>query len=184
MFMNGVLGMIELFFGILLLVKQCDYVQIIYSVGNELFMLINEIFDIFKLEFGQIELDEVQFDFNVLIEDCLDIFWVKVEQQCIELISFIQLQVLWVIGGDLMCLCQVVLSLLDNVFKQIEEGEILLVVVFDDQGEMLCLCIVVQDSGYLFDVKECEVLFIVELYSGDFFFVSKFGSYFGLIIVC
>src|SRR4029453_842502 len=72
--MNGVLGMTELLLGTPLSVKQRDYVQTIHSAGNELLTLINEILDISKLESGQIELDDVQFDLNALIEDCLSIF--------------------------------------------------------------------------------------------------------------
>ncbi|WP_276148097.1 histidine kinase dimerization/phospho-acceptor domain-containing protein, partial [Pseudomonas aeruginosa] len=68
--MNGVLGMTELLLGTPLSAKQRDYVQTIHSAGNELLTLINEILDISKLESGQIELDEVQFDLNALIEDC------------------------------------------------------------------------------------------------------------------
>jgi signal transduction histidine kinase len=62
--MNGVLGMTELLLGTPLSVKQRDYVQTIHSAGNELLTLINEILDISKLESGQIELDDVQFDLN------------------------------------------------------------------------------------------------------------------------
>ena len=91
--MNGVLGMTELLLGTPLSVKQRDYVQTIHSAGNELLTLINEILDISKLESGQIELDDVQFDLNALIDDCLSIFRTKAEQQNVELISFIQPQV-------------------------------------------------------------------------------------------
>src|SRR3546814_9976694 len=67
--MNGVLGMSELLLGTSLSAKQRDYVQTIHSSGNELLNLINEILDISRLESGQIELDDVQFDLNALIED-------------------------------------------------------------------------------------------------------------------
>ncbi|MGH8333798.1 MAG: 7TM diverse intracellular signaling domain-containing protein, partial [Pseudomonas sp.] len=109
--MNGVLGMTELLLGTPLSVKQRDYVQTIHSAGNELLTLINEILDISKLESGQIELDDVQFDLNALIEDCLSIFRAKAEQQNVELISFIQPQVPRVISGDPTRLRQALLSL-------------------------------------------------------------------------
>ena len=109
--MNGVLGMTELLLGTPLSVKQRDYVQTIHSAGNELLTLINEILDISKLESGQIELDDVQFDLNALIEDCLNIFRTKAEQQNVELISFIQPQVPRVISGDPTRLRQTLLSL-------------------------------------------------------------------------
>lgn len=116
--MNGVLGMTELLLGTPLSVKQRDYVQTIHSAGNELLTLINEILDISKLESGQIELDDVQFDLNALIEDCLSIFRAKAEQQNVELISFIQPQVPRVISGDPTRLRQTLLSLLENALKK------------------------------------------------------------------
>src|SRR5690606_30387309 len=125
--MNGVLGMTELLLGTPLSAKQRDYVQTIHSSGNELLTLMNEILDISKLESGQIELDDVQFDLNALIDDCLDIFRAKAEQQKVELISFTQPQVPRVISGDPARLRQIIMSLLDNAFKQTEEGEVLLV---------------------------------------------------------
>ena len=121
--MNGVLGMSELLLGTSLSAKQRDYVQTIHSSGNELLNLINEILDISKLESGQIELDEVQFDFNALIEDCLSIFRAKAEQQKVELISFIQPQLPQVVTGDPTRLRQTLLNLLENAFKQTDEGE-------------------------------------------------------------
>jgi two-component system, sensor histidine kinase RetS len=116
--MNGVLGMTELLLGTPLSVKQRDYVQTIHSAGNELLTLINEILDISKLESGQIELDDVQFDLNALIEDCLSIFRTKAEQQNVELISFIQPQVPRVISGDPTRLRQTLLSLLESALKR------------------------------------------------------------------
>ena len=126
--MNGVLGMTELLLGTPLSVKQRDYVQTIHSAGNELLTLINEILDISKLESRQIELDDVQFDLNALIEDCLNIFRAKAEQQNIELISFTQPQVPRVISGDPTRLRQALSSLLENALKNTDQGEILLVV--------------------------------------------------------
>jgi signal transduction histidine kinase len=106
-------------------------VQTIHSAGNELLTLINEILDISKLESRQIELDDVQFDLNALIEDCLSIFRAKAEQQNIELISFTQPQVPRVISGDPTRLRQALSSLLENALKNTDEGEILLVVALD-----------------------------------------------------
>ncbi|MBU0900416.1 MAG: response regulator [Gammaproteobacteria bacterium] len=180
--MNGVLGMTELLLGTPLSAKQRDYVQTIHSSGNELLTLINEILDISKLESGQIELDDVQFDLNALIEDCLDIFRAKAEQQKVELISFIQPQVPRVISGDPTRLRQTLLSLLDNAFKQTDEGEILLVVALDTNSEQSRLRIAVQDSGKPLDASERDALLNAELHSKDFLAATKLGGRLGLII--
>nr|WP_286675093.1 hybrid sensor histidine kinase/response regulator [Pseudomonas subflava] len=180
--MNGVLGMTELLLGTPLSAKQRDYVQTIHSSGNELLTLINEILDISKLESGQIELDDVQFDLNALIDDCLDIFRAKAEQQKVELISFTQPQVPRVISGDPTRLRQVLMSLLDNAFRQTDEGEILLVVALETEGHAPRLRIAVQDSGRPLEPGERDALLNTQLHSSDFLSASKLGGRLGPII--
>ncbi|MGF0242111.1 response regulator [Rhodococcus sp. IEGM1300] len=180
--MNGVLGMTELLLGTPLSVKQRDYVQTIHSAGNELLTLINEILDISKLESGQIELDDVQFDLNALIEDCLSIFRAKAEQQNVELISFIQPQVPRVISGDPTRLRQTLLSLLENALKKTDEGEILIVVALDERSAKPRLRIAVQDSGEPMDAQERDALMHAELHSKHFLSATRLGGNLGLVI--
>ncbi|WP_460148090.1 hybrid sensor histidine kinase/response regulator [Pseudomonas sp. S2_A02] len=180
--MNGVLGMTELLLGTPLSVKQRDYVQTIHSAGNELLTLINEILDISKLESGQIELDDVQFDLNALIEDCLSIFRAKAEQQNVELISFIQPQVPRVISGDPTRLRQTLLSLLENALKKTDEGEILIVVALDERSAKPRLRIAVQDSGQPMVAEERDALMHAELHSKHFLSATSLGGNLGLVI--
>lgn len=180
--MNGVLGMTELLLGTPLSVKQRDYVQTIHSAGNDLLTLINEILDISKLESGQMELDDVQFDLNALIEDCLGIFRTKAEQQNVELISFIQPQVPRVISGDPTRLRQTLLSLLDNALKKTVEGEILMVVALDERAGQPRLRIAVQDSGESMDDEERDALLHTELHSKNFLSATHSSGNLGLLI--
>ncbi|KTC39834.1 histidine kinase [Pseudomonas sp. ABAC61] len=180
--MNGVLGMTELLLGTPLSVKQRDYVQTIHSAGNELLTLINEILDISKLESGQIELDDVQFDLNALIEDCLSIFRAKAEQQNVELISFIQPQVPRVISGDPTRLRQALLSLLENALKKTDEGEVLIVVALDERSSKPRLRIAVQDSGQPMEAEERDALLHTELHSKNFLATTRLGGNLGLVI--
>ena len=180
--MNGVLGMTELLLGTPLSVKQRDYVQTIHSAGNELLTLINEILDISKLESGQIELDDVQFDLNALIDDCLSIFRTKAEQQNVELISFIQPQVPRVISGDPTRLRQTLLSLLESALKKTDEGEILIVVALEERSDPPRLRIAVQDSGQPMNDEERDALLNAELHSKNFLAATRLGGHLGLVI--
>jgi len=180
--MNGVLGMTELLLGTPLSVKQRDYVQTIHSAGNELLTLINEILDISKLESGQIELDDVQFDLNALIEDCLSIFRAKAEQQNVELISFIQPQVPRVISGDPTRLRQALLSLLENALQKTDEGEVLIVVALDERSSKPRLRIAVQDSGLPMEAAERDALLHSELHSKNFLSATRLSGHLGLVI--
>ncbi|MBX8491966.1 response regulator [Pseudomonas cichorii] len=180
--MNGVLGMTELLLDTPLSVKQRDYVETIHSAGNELLTLINEILDISKLESGQIELDDVQFDISALIEDCLNIFRAKAEQQNVELISLIHPQVPRVISGDPTRLRQTLLSLLENALKKTEEGEILLAVALDSKPGKHRVRISVQDSGMPLSAEERDALMHTELHSKHFLTSNKLGGHLGLVI--
>lgn len=180
--MNGVLGMSELLLGTSLSAKQRDYVLTIHSAGNELLNLINEILDISKLESGQIELDDVQFDLNALIEDCLSIFRAKAEQQKVELISFVQPQMPHIVAGDPTRLRQALLSLLENAFKQTDEGEVLLTAALDDQDGQPRLRITVQDNGRCLETQERDALLNAALDSRDFLTATGHGGRLGLII--
>jgi len=165
--MNGVLGMSELLLGTSLSAKQRDYVQTIHSSGNELLNLINEILDISKLESGQIELDDVQF---------------KAEQQKVELISFIQPQLPQVVTGDPTRLRQTLLNLLENAFKQTDEGEVLLIAAVDGPPESPRLRITVQDSGRPLEAYERDALLNAAVDSHDFLAATRHGGRLGLII--
>lgn len=181
--MNGVLGMTELLLGTPLSIKQRDYVQTIHSAGNELLTLINEILDITRLESGQIELDDVQFDVSALIDDSLNIFRAKAEQQHVELISLIQPQVPRVIGGDPTRLRQTLLSLLENALKKTEDGEIFLAASLDmTKPGKPRLRISVQDSGDPLSTEEREALLNAELHSKNLLASSKLGGHLGLVI--
>ncbi len=180
--MNGVLGMTELLLGTPLTAKQYDYVQTINSSGNELLSLINDILDISRLESGQIELDDVQFDLNGLIEDCLGIFRAKAERRRVELISFIQPQVPRVISGDPTRLRQILLTLIENAFRQTDEGEILLKVSLDTDGPQPRLLIAVQDSGEPMPEPRREALLNSRVQSSDLLSAAQIDGSLNLII--
>ncbi len=180
--MNGVLGMTELLLDTPLSAKQRDYVQTIHSSGNELLLLINEILDISALESGQIELDDVQFDLHALIEESLDIFRARAEQLGVELIGFIQPQVPRTIGGDPGRLRQTLLNLLDNAFRQTDEGEVLLVAALERDNTPPRLRIAVQDSGRPLSAAERDMLLSRQLHSRDYLDENHPDGYLGLII--
>lgn len=180
--MNGVLGMTELLLGTPLTAKQYDYVQTINSSGNELLSLINDILDISRLESRQIEPDDVQYDLNGLIEDCLGIFRAKAEKRKVELIGFIQPQVPRVLNGDPTRLRQVLLSLIENAFRQTDEGDILLKVSLDTSGPQPSLHIAVQDSGEAMPENKRETLLNDQVRSSDLLSAAQIDGSLSLII--
>src|SRR5690606_25369167 len=138
----------------------------------------NQILDISRLESGQIELDDESFHLAALVEECLEMFRPRAEQQRLELIGFVQPQLPQVISGDPSRLRQVLVSLLDNAFRQTAEGEVLLAVSLDGRH----LRFTVQDSGTPLPASEREMLLNAALHSPDLLSNSRDGGRLGLII--
>ena len=180
--MNGVLGMTELLLDTPLSAKQRDYVQTIHSSGNELLLLINEILDVSALESGEIELEHVQFDLHALVDECLDIFRARAEQQGVELIGFVQPQVPRTITSDPARLRQAVLNLLDHAFRHTDEGEVLLIAALDREQQPARLRIAVQDSGRPLSAVERAALLSSRQLSRDYLEQTQPDGRLGLMI--
>nr|WP_284060383.1 response regulator [Pseudomonas sp. NW5] len=143
--LNGVLGMTELLLDTPLSERQRDYVQTIHSAGNELLVRLNELLDLNALSSGAEAPDDVQFDLQALIDECLNIFRAKAARQRLELIGSIDPRLPHHLSGDPGRLRHSLLNLLEQAFRQTREGEILLSASTDDTGQRLCLS--VRDSG-------------------------------------
>ncbi len=180
--MNGVLGMTELLLGTPLSPKQRDYAQTIRSAGNELLSLLSQILDVSRLESGLIELDNDQLDYPALLDDCLDIFRGKAEQQGIELINLIRPDVPRLIRSDPARLRQIVLSLLENAFRQVAQGEILLTSEMINSVSGPSLRLTIRDSGTPLTAAERDQLLNSELHNQDLAQSSQPGGRLALII--
>lgn len=154
--LNGVLGMAELLNSTPLSAKQRDYVQTIHNAGNELLTLLSEILDLSKLESQQMELEEAPINLPMLLDDCLEQFRSKAEQQQIELISYFQPQTPHLLQGDPARLQQVIRSLLEQAFHATQEGEVMLVVAAEHSPSQLRIA--VQYSGHAPDAETLKLL--------------------------
>lgn len=147
--MNGVLGMSELLLDSSLSAKQRDYAQTIHDSGTELLTLINDILDLARMESGKLVMDTLRFDLHALINDCLNSYRNRLANQPIELISFIHPDVPRLMEGDPARLQQIIMSLLNNALLNTDAGEILLVVILEEQSSKPPLLrITIQDTGH------------------------------------
>ncbi len=122
--MNAILG----FTGILkktnLDTQQHQYVDYIYSSGENLLTLINDILDLSKIEAGMMNIEEAPFSLNGLILSVEIMFREKAAQKGIAFNVTIDPGVHDTLSGDAVRLTQILINLLSNAVKFTDKGAV------------------------------------------------------------
>lgn len=145
--MNGVLGMAELLKTTGLNAEQSRILGTMESSGNALLEVINDVLDHSKIEAGRMDLELAPLDFDMLLEECLDLFRARIYKQQLTLLCSIANDVPTEIVGDALRLRQVITNLISNAVKFTERGNIEVgVTVHEAEGDQV-LVVSVRDTG-------------------------------------
>lgn len=120
--MNGMMVMAELLSASPLSRKHLRYAQVISRSGRSLLNIINDILDMSKIEAGRLELEQMPFSIDELVEDTISLFAARAREKGLVLTSFIGRDVTPVLVGDPTRLGQVIANLVNNALKFTETG--------------------------------------------------------------
>ena len=123
--MNGIIGMTELALETELDDNQLLLLKTINSEAYSLNNLINDLLDLSKIEAGKMQMEEIPFSLQYLLEDLAKIFSYRAEQKKIKFGAYLNPDVPVKVIGDPTRLRQVLVNLAGNALKFTpEEGEI------------------------------------------------------------
>jgi len=156
--MGGVLGMSELLADMSLTPEQKKCNDIIFSSGQTLLTVINDILDYSKIEAGKMELECISFSIEQTILDVLHVFRMKCHQKNITLVADISPKIPYFVMGDPTRFKQILFNLIGNAIKFTEQGSIVVIVELgtDKEGE---INLIVKDSGVGMSSEAKNMLF-------------------------
>ena len=124
--MNGVLGMCQLLGETDLTERQRRYVNIANASGKSLLELLNNVLDFSKIEAGKMTLENIPFDLESLVDDCLSVFALKAVEKKVNLYGGLASDVPRTCCGDPTRIRQVLMNLLSNAVKFTFDGDVAL----------------------------------------------------------
>jgi len=160
--MNVILGLTEILMRNENVNKSAhDELVAIYSSGDLLLNIINDILDLSKIEAGKMELIYEKYDLASLINDTAALNLMRVESKQIEFILRLDENLPSVLIGDELRIKQIINNLLSNAFKYTDKGEVILSysVENNDPDDKIILVIKVSDTGYGMTDKEVVAVF-------------------------
>ncbi|NGZ82756.1 PAS domain S-box protein [Duganella aceris] len=158
--MNGVIGMAYLALKTDLDPRQRDYLEKIRFAGEHLLGIIDDILDISKIEAGKLEIEQVDFALDHVIQTLTTVVAPKAAGRELELVFDLDPTLPKVLRGDPLRLGQVLINYTNNAIKFSEKGRIevrVRQVVGDAHGCLLRF--EVSDCGIGLSEREIDKLF-------------------------
>lgn len=144
--LNGIIGMSDIIQSTSLTDEQKKYMRSLTISAENLNDLINDILDISKIESGKIDLENVPFNLEEIIEDILISFQIRIKNKNLKISKIIsdasQLNLL----GDPTRIKQILINLISNAIKFTDSGHIK-IFVKENPDDAEKILIEVEDTG-------------------------------------
>ena len=158
--LNGIIGLTSILTDSSLTAEQRLDLSLVKSSAESLLMVVNDILDFSKIEAGKFVFEAIQFNLHAQIAEVLQGAAIRAHQKGLELVSDISESVPEQVLGDPVRLRQILVNLLSNAVKFTLEGEVVLTVDAERDGEDAArLHFQVRDTGIGVPADKRESIF-------------------------
>lgn len=158
--LNAITGMAYLIKKSEITITQKMYVDKITQAAHNMLGIINDILDFSKIEAGKVEIENISFNLDKVIQQVISIISFKIEEQGIGLSLMKDSKIPVYFIGDPKRIEQILLNLLTNAVKFTTEGEVSLGIrLIAQEGERYYLEFAVKDTGIGMSEAQIDQLF-------------------------
>ncbi|MGL4316203.1 MAG: response regulator [Pseudomonas sp.] len=146
--MNAIIGMSHLALKTELNPRQRDYLNKIQQAGQHLLGIINDILDFSKIEAGKLNIEQIDFDLQQVLENLANLIGDKVADKGLELVFNLDPELPLHLVGDPLRLGQILINYANNAVKFTERGEVEVILRAEQRSnEGVLLYLGVRDTG-------------------------------------
>ncbi len=158
--MNGIMGMLDLLRTSEVTPTQLDYVNAARRSAETLLTIINDILDFSKIEAGKIDLEQIEFDLESVVENVVELLAQQARSKGLELNTIIHRDVITHVRGDPIRLGQVLTNLVSNAIKFTGHGEVVVRVTREQETETHVVTrFAVSDTGIGITPQQQKMIF-------------------------
>ena len=174
--MNAIIGMSGLAMKTELTSKQHNYINKIQISSQALLSLINDILDFSKIEAGKLDIEEVDFHLDEVLDHLATLTTLKAQEKGLEVLFHVGRTVPRYLAGDPLRLGQVLTNLANNAVKFTEHGEIVVKIkLLEEMKDSVRLELSVKDTGIGLTQEQIGRLF-QEFSQADSSTTRKYGG--------
>lgn len=163
--MNAITGMVELALRNEGLPEQeREYLYNIQSAGEDLLSIIDDILDVTKIDSGNLEITEEEYEITSIVHDVTNVIQVMLGEKEVELLVDINPNIPARMKGDSVRIKQVMMNLMGNAVKYTERGRIHLKLEanpVEEQEKAIYLKVSVADTGIGISKEQMDDVFTV-----------------------
>lgn len=158
--MNAIIGMSYLALKTDLTKAQRNYIHKVKLSSDTLLGLINDILDFSKIEAGKLDIENVDFHLENVLDNITNLVGLRASERGLELLIQVDRDVPTNLIGDPLRLGQILINLSNNAVKFTEKGEVKISIsVAERQGDDIKLKFAVSDSGIGMTQEQADKLF-------------------------